>query len=72
MAAADHRWQHPAHVGRPPHPQLRQVVPPVEYRYQAGVNEPLQVAADLAAHRLFMTICQFPAMRASWLREIVK
>ena len=23
------------------------------------------------AHRLFMTICQFPAMRASWLREIV-
>ena len=33
MAAADHRWQHPAHVGRPPHPQLRQVVPPVEYRY---------------------------------------
>ena len=23
------------------------------------------------AHRLFMTICQFPAKRASWLREIV-
>ena len=23
------------------------------------------------AHRLFMTICQFPAMRASWLREVV-
>ena len=23
------------------------------------------------ARRLFMTICQFPAMRASWLREIV-
>ena len=23
------------------------------------------------AHRLFLTICQFPAMRASWLREIV-
>ena len=23
------------------------------------------------AHRLLMTICQFPAMRASWLREIV-
>ena len=22
-------------------------------------------------HRLFLTICQFPAMRASWLREIV-
>ena len=23
------------------------------------------------AHRLFLTICQFPAMRASWLKEIV-
>ena len=23
------------------------------------------------AHRLFLTICQFPVMRASWLREIV-
>ena len=25
-----------------------------------------------AAHRLFMAVCQFPAMRASWLREIVR
>ena len=24
------------------------------------------------AHRLFMTVCQFPAMRASWLAEMVK
>ena len=24
------------------------------------------------AHRLFMTVCQFPAMRASWLAEVVK
>ena len=24
------------------------------------------------AHRLFMAICQFPAMRASWLAEVVK
>ena len=24
------------------------------------------------AHRLFMTVCQFPAMRASWLREVVQ
>ena len=24
------------------------------------------------AHRLFMAVCQFPAMRASWLREIVR
>ena len=23
------------------------------------------------AHRLFLTVCQFPAMRASWLREVV-
>ena len=24
------------------------------------------------AHRLFLAVCQFPAMRASWLREIVR
>ena len=24
------------------------------------------------AHRLFLTVCQFPAMRASWLREVVQ
>ena len=48
MPAADHRWQHPAHVGRPPHSQLRQVVPPAEHRHQAGVNEPPQVAGGLA------------------------
>ena len=24
------------------------------------------------AHRLFLTVCQFPAMRASWLAEVVK
>ena len=48
VAAADHRRQHPAHVGRPPHPQLRQVVPPVEDRHEAGLDEPSQVAADLA------------------------
>ena len=24
------------------------------------------------AHRLFMTVCQFPAMRAAWLAEVVK
>ena len=24
------------------------------------------------AHRLFLTVCQFPAMRASWLTEVVK
>ena len=23
------------------------------------------------AHRLFLTICQFPAMRVSWLKEVV-
>ena len=26
----------------------------------------------LTAHRLFLTVCQFPAMRASWLREVVQ
>ena len=35
-------------------------------------NNPDMEAIDgRTAHRLFMTICQFPAMRASWLREIV-
>ena len=31
----------------------------------------MEAIAGRTAHRLFMTICQFPAMRASWLREIV-
>ena len=31
----------------------------------------MEAIAGKTAHRLFMTICQFPAMRASWLREIV-
>ena len=48
VAAADHRGQHPAHVGRPPHPQFRQVVPPVEHRHQAGLDEPPQVSGDFA------------------------
>ena len=34
-------------------------------------NPDLEAIDGLVAHRLFLTICQFPAMRASWLREIV-
>ena len=34
-------------------------------------NPDMEAIDGQAAHRLFMTICQFPAMRASWLREIV-
>ena len=34
-------------------------------------NPDMEVIYGRTAHRLFMTICQFPAMRASWLREIV-
>ena len=34
-------------------------------------NPDMEAIDGLVAHRLFMTICQFPAMRASWLREIV-
>ena len=34
-------------------------------------NPDMEAIDGLAAHRLFLTICQFPAMRASWLREIV-
>ena len=34
-------------------------------------NPDMEAIDGLAAHRLFLTICQFPAMRASWLREIL-
>ena len=34
-------------------------------------NPDLEAIDGRQAHRLFLTICQFPAMRASWLREIV-
>ena len=34
-------------------------------------NPDMEAIDGLAAHRLFLTICQFPAMRASWLREVV-
>ena len=34
-------------------------------------NPDMEAIDGLAAHRLFLAICQFPAMRASWLREIV-
>ena len=34
-------------------------------------NPDMEVIDGRTAHRLFMTICQFPAMRASWLREIM-
>ena len=34
-------------------------------------NPDMEAIDGRTAHRLFMTICQFPAMRLSWLREIV-
>ena len=34
-------------------------------------NPDMEAIDGRLAHRLFMTICQFPAMRASWLREVV-
>ena len=34
-------------------------------------NPDMEAIDGRTAHRLFLTICQFPAMRASWLREIV-
>ena len=34
-------------------------------------NPDMEAIDGLAAHRLFLAICQFPAMRASWLREVV-
>ncbi len=34
-------------------------------------NPDMEAIDGKTAHRLFMTICQFPAMRASWLREVV-
>ncbi len=33
-------------------------------------NPDMEAIDGRTAHRLFMTICQFPAMRASWLRDI--
>ena len=42
---------------------------------QAGLwlrdNPDMEAIDGRTAHRLFMAICQFPAMRASWLREVV-
>ena len=42
---------------------------------QAGLwlreNPGMEAIDGRTAHRLFMAICQFPAMRASWLREVV-
>ena len=34
-------------------------------------NPDMEAIDGRTAHRLFMTICQFPAMRASWLSEVV-
>ena len=34
-------------------------------------NPDVQAIDGRLAHRLFLNICQFPAMRASWLREVV-
>ena len=50
---------HPT-VGRPEHGG-----PVAERQSRHGGHRPAE-----RAHRLFMTICQFPAMRASWLRDI--
>ena len=35
-------------------------------------NPDMEAIDGRIAHRLFMTVCQFPAMRASWLTEVVK
>ena len=34
-------------------------------------NPDMEAIDGLVAHRLFLAICQFPAMRASWLQEVV-
>ena len=34
-------------------------------------NPDMEAIDGRTAHRLFLTICQFPAMRASWLAEVV-
>ena len=34
-------------------------------------NPDMEAIDGRTAHRLFLTVCQFPALRASWLREIV-
>ena len=35
-------------------------------------NPDVAAIDGLLAHRLFLAVCQFPAMRASWLAEVVK
>ena len=35
-------------------------------------NPDIEAIDGRTAHRLFMTVCQFPAMRASWLAEVVR
>ena len=35
-------------------------------------NPDMEAIDGRTAHRLFMAVCQFPAMRASWLREVVQ
>ena len=35
-------------------------------------NPDMEAIDGRTAHRLFMAVCQFPAMRASWLAEVVK
>ena len=34
-------------------------------------NPDMEAIDGRTAHRLFLAVCQFPAMRASWLREVV-
>ena len=34
-------------------------------------NPDMEAIDGLLAHRLFLAVCQFPAMRASWLKEVV-
>ena len=49
--------------------------PTVGWPEQVGLwlrdNPDMEAIDGRTAHRLFMTVCQFPAMRASWLREVV-
>ena len=73
---ADGRWSDPVkivpsrdRISDPAgHPQLGH--PQEVHRWEA-TNRGLSSINGPTAHRMFLTIAQFPAMRTSWLRELV-
>ena len=68
VARPDDARQHPAHVGRPPHALLRQVVPLIEHRHQSGSHETAQVAAHAVGSTVPPRLARRPAWRGTGRR----